>query len=257
MKKSLEFMKIEPIDREPWVKLADGNELAQWDRQKEVIYNQANRQTQKYRFFVEAFDFLTENRIGGDYHEYGCHRGRTFRMALTEARRHNLDSMKFFGFDSFKGLPKPKSQPSVAAWEKGALFTSEEEFARLIKDHGIYVENVRLTKGFYQETLTKELQDQFLSKESQIALACIDCDLYESAVPVFKFIEPLLQEGSLLYIDDFFSGYKGSPVRGVARAFAEFQSKSRYKFVFFMQVGWWGRSFVSYLEDERQAPGSK
>ena len=35
---------------------------------------------------LSLFIFLTDNRVVGDYHEYGCHRCRTFRMALTEAR---------------------------------------------------------------------------------------------------------------------------------------------------------------------------
>ena len=236
----------EGIPQEPWVKLANGAELANWSREDETAYNQANRQTRKYAFFVQAFDFLTDNGIEGDYHEYGCHRGRTFRMALTEARRHNLDCMKFFAFDSFEGLPEVESEPGIPLWKKGALFTSEDEFWRLIKEHGIYVENSRTIKGFYQETLTKELQDRFLSDEAKIALACIDCDLYESAVPVFDFIEPFLQEGSLLYIDDFFAGYKGSPSKGVARAFTEFQRKSQFKFTPHMQVGWWGRSFIAH-----------
>jgi len=91
------------------------------------------------------------------------------------------------------------------------------------------------------------LRDKFLDTENKIALVTIDCDLYESAVPVFEFIEPLLQEGSEVYIDDLFAGYKGAPTKGVARAFLEFQRKSRWKFVRHLNVGWWGRSYITYL----------
>ena len=234
-----------PQAKEPWVKLANGYDLAAWDRDDEIAYNQANRQTQKYAFFVQAFDFLTENRIQGDYHEYGCHQGRTFRMALTEARRHNCEMMKFFAFDSFEGLPRLKSKADVALWKQGALCTSEEAFRDLIQQHGIYADRCRTIKGFYQDALTPALQKRFVSQEAKIALACVDCDLYESAVPVFRFLEPLLQDGSLLYLDDLFSGYRGLPTKGVARAFAEFQRKSRFRFVPHLQVGWWGRSFIA------------
>jgi hypothetical protein len=249
MSRILESMGIEAIFHEPWVKLPNGVELTNWNHENEISYNQTNRQVQKYAFFVQALDFISDNKIQGDYHEYGCHRVRTFRMALTEARRHNLDSMKFFAFDSFEGLPEVKSQPSVQVWEKGALCTSEEEFWRLIRDHNIYIDKVRTIKGYYQDILTRELQDGFLSNEAKIALVCIDCDLYESAVPVFDFIDPLLQEGSVVYIDDFFAGYKGSPIKGVARAFAKYQRKSKFKFAPHLQVGWWGRSFVTYLDE--------
>src|SRR6266446_5848975 len=91
--------------KEPWVELADGRALADWEHDQEVAYNQVNRQREKHRFFVRTFDFIKDNRIRGNYLEFGCHRVRTFRMALTEARRHSMDWMKFFAFDSFQGLP--------------------------------------------------------------------------------------------------------------------------------------------------------
>ena len=238
---------MERTKGEPWVKLATGDELADWGRDEEIAYNQGNRQTEKALFYRRAFDFLTDNRVRGDYHEYGCHRCRTFRMALTEARRHNLVGMNFLAFDSFEGLPQPVTDTSVEIWQRGALTTSEEEFRRLVREHGIYADRVRTFKGFYDATLTRELRAKFLDGENKIALATIDCDLYESAVPVFEFIEPLLQEGTVLYLDDLFAGYKGSPTKGVARAFLEFQRKSRWTFVRHLDVGWWGRSYLTYL----------
>jgi len=234
---------------EPWVDLPDGRVLAGWTKDDEVAYNQANRQLEKYRFFVKAFDYLQDSRVRGDYHEYGCHRVRTFRMALTEAKRHFLDHMKFWGFDSFEGLPQSTSKPSHALWSTaGALTTSEEEFHRIVREHGIYADRVHTVKGFYDQSLAPELQVRFRDTEAKIALACIDCDLYESAVPVFRFIEPLIQEGTLLYLDDLLVGYKGSPAKGVARAFLEFQVRSRFRFLRHMDVGWWGRSYIAYLE---------
>lgn len=238
---------IESVFGEPWVKLANGKELAKWGRDDEIAYNQASRQNEKALFFRRAFDFVTDNRVRGDYHEYGCHRCRTFRMALTEARRHNQQDMKFFAFDSFEGLPDPLSDTSVETWRRGALTTSEEQFMEMVREHGIYVERVKTIKGFYRDSLTKQLRNELLDTENKIALVTIDCDLYESAVPVFEFIEPLLQEGSEVYIDDLFAGYKGAPTKGVARAFLEFQQKSRWKFVRHLDVGWWGRSYITYL----------
>ncbi len=241
---------------EPWVKLPDHSAFETWSKQDEVAYNQANRQIEKYRFFVKAFDFIQDCKLVGDYHEFGCHRVRTFRMALSEARRHFLDHMKFWAFDSFAGLPESTSNPSHPLWNTaGALTTSEEEFRAVVERHGVYVDRVHTIKGFYDQVLTPERVNKFLDNEAKIALACIDCDLYESAVPVFNFIEPLLQEGSLLYLDDLFVGYKGSPHRGVARAFLEFQARSRFKFARHMDVGWWGRSYIAYLPQAKVADG--
>lgn len=246
---------IEPLDEEPWVKLADGDELAGWDHENEVTYNQQNRQMEKYRFFVRAFDYLNDSQVPGDYHEFGCHRVRTFRMALTEARRHNMDGMKFFAYDSFEGLPPTTSNPDHEVWgEAGALATSEEEFLRIVTEHGIYVDSVITTKGFYQESLSAELQKKRIDEKNPIALACVDCDLYESAVPVFEFIEPLLQEGAVIYIDDLFVGYRGSPEKGVAKAFLEFQERSRFSFHRHLDVGWWGRSYITFIGGNSASP---
>lgn len=236
---------IARIDGEPWVRLASGTELASWSKEDEIRYNQGNRQAEKYHFFRRIFDFLCENEIGGDYHEYGCHRGRTFRMALTEARRHNLNEMRFWAFDSFEGLPDPVTETSVSKWTRGTLRTSESQFRDLVNAHGIYVDRVRTVEGYYSDSLTRTLQQRFIDEEARIALVTVDCDLYESAVPVFDFIEPVLQDGAVIYMDDLFVGNRGNPSRGVARAFLDFQTRSRFRFIRHLEVGWWGRSYIA------------
>jgi len=241
------------LDHEPWVRLADGRELAKWSKQDEIRYNQGNRQREKYLYFRRTFDFLHENEIKGDYYEFGCHRCRTFRMALTEARRHNLDDMKFWAFDSFEGLPEPTTETSVSKWTSGALTTSETTFLDLVNKHGIYTDKVKTVKGFYSDSLTEKLRDQAETKEQKIALVTVDCDLYESAVPVFEFIEPLLQAGSVIYMDDLFVGNKGNPNVGVARAFLEFQKRSKWSFSRHLDISWWGRSYVAYSGDKPSA----
>src|SRR3954466_6243723 len=85
---------------EPWVELASGSDLSGWARNEQIQYNQMYRQAENVQFFRKTFDFLTDNGIAGDYFEFGCHRGRTFRMALSEARRQNRDAMHFLAFDS-------------------------------------------------------------------------------------------------------------------------------------------------------------
>ena len=244
------FGEVKARADEPWVELPDAAAFTDWDRKDRIIYNQAARQKEKARFFQRTFDFLTDNRIVGDYHEYGCHRARTFRMALSEAARHQLETMKFHAFDSFEGLPQPTSQTSVEIWQRGALTTTEEAFLDIVHQHGLFLDGIRTIKGFYGETLTAKLRQQYLDQERKIALAAVDCDLYESAIPVFEFMDPLLQEGSVIYIDDLFAGHRGNPTKGVARAFLEYQRNTRWRFVRHLDVGWWGRSYIVYLESE-------
>jgi O-methyltransferase len=234
---------------EPWVELADGTQLADWSHDDEVIYNQVSRQEGKVQMFRRTFDFLTGNHIAGDYYEFGCHRCRTFRMALTEARKHALTDMKFYAFDSFEGLPQPTTGPRVAGWQAGMLKTDIDAFMGMVTEHGIFVKNVEPVKGYYDESLTPALQRRLLNSGRKIALATIDCDLYESAQPVFAFMEPLLQEGTVIYMDDLFSGYAGNPTLGVARAFLEWQQTSQWKIQRHLDVGAWGRTYICYKPD--------
>lgn len=231
---------------EPWVELPNGVELKDWGKEEQIIYNQVCRQKGYHEFYMKAFDFLYANQIHGDYLEFGCHSVRTFRMALTEARRQNMDSMRFLAFDNFEGLPEPDQIDGVVStYVKGALATSEEEFLRITNAHGIYTDKIRTFKGMYQDRLTHALQAELLQEGIKASLICVDCDLYESAVPVFAFIEPFIQEGTVLYINDYFVGYRGSPFSGVGKAFEEFKSFSSFTYAPHSSVGAFGFSFIS------------
>lgn len=231
---------------EPFVELATGEYFANTTNADLILANQQMRQAEKYQFYRLCFDYINENSIYGDYHEYGVHKARTFRMALTEARRQDMEEMQFFAFDSFQGLPASNSHLHDG-WIEGALTTSEESFQNIIKQHGIYTDKVHTVRGFYDQVLTEKCVSHFLNCNNKIAVVTVDCDLYESAVPVFKFIENLIQTGTVVYIDDYFVGHRGSVKHGVTRAFDEYKNYSRFDFVPFLPVGWWGKSFIANL----------
>ena len=48
----------------------------------------------KYEFFQKAFDLIYDNTIH-DYFEFGVHRARTFRFALSQAKRRNMKKSNF------------------------------------------------------------------------------------------------------------------------------------------------------------------
>ncbi len=227
---------------EPWVHLPNDQELASWGRQEEIAFNQQNRARERWEFFVRAFDYLTDSKIDGDYHEFGSHRCRTIRMALSAARMHNLDKMRFVVYDSFAGLPDPSPYDGDPRWKAGALTTSLRTFRDLTRAHGIYVDRIEAVKGYYHDTLTDPD-----AKPQTIAFANVDCDLYESAIYVFRYVDTQLEPGSIVYLDDYFVGNKGDPNKGVARAWDEYTRGLRcsWKFVPHLTVGWWGRSFIA------------
>ena len=234
---------------EPYVKIMTAAELSEWTKADEILDNQQRRQQIKYEAFKNFFDMLNENCVVGDYLEFGCHRVRTFRMALTEAYKHSLD-MRFYAFDSFRGLPDHTIKSEHPGWTQGALSTPVDEFWRIVKAHGLYIDKIFPIEGYYSESLSEELLYRQIEVEKvKAALITVDCDLYESARDVFNYVIPLIQAGSIVYLDDYWAGHKSSPVRGVAAAFAEFIPKlerSGYKMAEHLTIGWWGKSFIAY-----------
>ena len=176
---------------EPWfeerINSITGKE--NWTKEDEIVYNQNNRQKAKHYFFYQAFEFITENSMEGDYHEFGCHRCRTFRMALLEANKHFLqDKMKFYAYDSFKGLPGVEQDHQFdSRWNPGSLYTSKEKFIDLIINSGFEFKNIETIEGFYDKSLP-EINHEEMYGERKASLINIDCDLYESVIPVFSHI---------------------------------------------------------------------
>ena len=115
------------MNREPWfvdsLQPADG---VVWQKVMKV-WNQSHRHTQKHNFFINSFD-IVENNINGDYHEFGCRKARTFRMALLEAKRHFLDDMSFYALTASDALLKSTEHHNNTRWTPGSLATSQEDF---------------------------------------------------------------------------------------------------------------------------------
>ncbi len=222
------------------------NDFENWTKQDEINYNNNEiRQKAKYWFFQNAFDFISGNQVMGDYMEFGCHKARTFRMALSEARKKSFDWMNFYAFDSFEGLPEANDIDKFPGWEQGQLKTSEDVFRQIIKEHGVYVDKVKMIKGYYNNTLDSVLAEEFHLKNTKVALAYIDCDFYESAKDVLSFLDDFIQDGTVLAFDDW-NTYKSNPNKGEKKAFAEFKEKSKWKFEEFINYGWMGKSFIAY-----------
>lgn len=234
--------------QEPWFtadfKLATTSEL----RATLIERNQRRRQNDKFEFFRRAFDFVTDNEIRGDYLEFGCHRARTFRMATNEAMCHQINEMRFYAFDSFCGMPpNPDGGAVLDRWSVGNLATSEAEFLSLVAHPALEQSRVKTIAGYYSESLNKKTHSKLLEDNVCASIVCIDCDLYESAESVFEFLNDFLQEGTIIYLDDFFAGYKGNPLRGVAGAFREFTERcSVWGFTEYLAVGAFGKSFICY-----------
>lgn len=170
-----------------------------------------------------SLESIAKSDLHGDYYEFGLYRGYTLWLAQREADRLGLDDMKFFGFDSFSGLPDVRGADRDAAiFIPGDYGASKAEVTRYLTEHGFDWRRGHLVEGFFDASLTEELKTKLEMRPA--ALVMVDCDLYQSTVPVLKFIENLLQDGTILIFDDWHC-FSEDPTQGEPRAFAEFLSR--------------------------------
>ena len=189
-----------------------------WLRQDFTRYALENREN----IFLSVARFGVANRpIEGYYFEFGCHSGKTMKMAWKHSR-HVFD-WTFVGFDSFEGLPEIKPKDDQVIWGKGKLTTTEDDFVRIVTSAGMPRNRLKTVKGFYDQTLTPELADNLGKKKA--AAIYIDCDLYESTVPILEFIKGFLQIGTIIIFDDWYC-FHGDPIRGERRAWSEFTERN-------------------------------
>lgn len=176
------------------------------------------RESQRRNIFMSIAVFCFHNQpIEGYYLEFGSHTARTMRLAWDAF--HALYDFNYVSFDSFEGLPELAEIDRMPIWKKGALKTSEEDFLRIMREHGMPREKLVTVKGFYNDTLTEELKQKMLPTKA--AVIYVDCDLYESTATVLRFAKDFLQRGTVIVFDDWFCFY-GDPERGERRAFNEF-----------------------------------
>jgi len=124
-----------------------------------------------------------------------------------------LNSSVIDGFDSFEGLPE--------FWRDGfgkGVFAMDG--LPNVKS------NVRLHKGWFDDTLPKFLRD--VPADQKIAYLHIDCDLYSSTATVFNLLWDRIVSGTIIVFDEYFNypDWRG----GEFKAFKEFTANSGHEY---------------------------
>jgi O-methyltransferase len=214
----------------------------------------------------KAASFIAADLIIGDYLEFGVFQGGSIiaaHRALTRAyeersqvntwgvyehdsiaRRNQFQQMRYFAFDSFKGLPKPEGLDSFTAeFEEGKYACSEQQFLHNLHNGGVPMEKISTVPGFYEDSLKPSVIEQH--KMTKAAIVWIDCDLYSSTKSVLDFIPPLMTDGTVFIFDDWF-GYRGNPTLGEQRAWFEFTAQHpSWIFSEYQKEGPWRMSFIA------------
>lgn len=183
----------------------------------------------------QAMEYTLHCKLGGDYLEFGVWQGRTFAAACRLAQERSL-KMRFWAFDSFEGLPSDEGM-----FHKGEFSSSQARFLRNLKKTGADLARVEVVPGWFDKL------GPLPSLKARIIW--IDCDLYESTVPVLKLITPTLQSGTVIFFDDW-NCFAGDPDQGEQRACAEWlRENPEITLRSFLPFGWHGQSFIVRKSD--------
>jgi O-methyltransferase len=196
----------------------------------------------KYVHLLESVNYMRVSQPMGVpqvFFEFGCHSGRTFSAVVNAAKYLDKKETEFYAFDSFEGLPETDIEED-GIFRTGSYCTSKSDFLRIVKQKtGLDLDNDHIIKGFYSESLTKELQ----ARMPKVGMVHIDVDLYSSTMEVLEFIKPLLVVGTVLIFDDWYCFPPGAN-KGEMRAVKEFtEANPDFKLEEWKAYSTFGKSF--------------
>ena len=136
----------------------------------------------------------------GDYLEFGVFNGSSLGSAYLTAKRMGLSSMRFFGFDSFEGLPAG-TEDEHDILQRGFYRCPFEKTEECLRRRGVNTDEIVWIKGLYQDTLNDETIND--KKIGGIGIIFVDCDTYSSSKSVLDFLAPLITEPAIICLDDW------------------------------------------------------
>ncbi len=172
----------------------------------------------KFYNIYKIWNNIRLDSISGDYIEFGIFKGKALLHSVKTYKKifKGKKDIQFYGLDSFEGFPVDNHN----FYTKANFLVS---FEKVCSDFKKY-KNVKIYKGYFQEIVeTSEFENKTFS------FVFVDCDIYESSLDVFKYIENRINKGGFLMIDDFTSIDKNG--NSIYKAFNETLDKD--KFVYF------------------------
>lgn len=164
------------------------NRFSKWcNEHRNIPFTSFGRPRHDPKKRLELFEFVydSENLSGPiDYLEFGVASGASLRWWV--GKNHDPSS-RFFGFDSFEGLPQ-----DFGFLKKG---TFSQEAMPEIGDR-----RCELKPGLFQQTLPVFLQSETLDRRNVIHL---DADLYSSTLFVLTAFGLILKKDDILIFDEF------------------------------------------------------
>jgi Macrocin-O-methyltransferase (TylF) len=138
--------------------------------------------------------------------EFGVSSGDSLRHLAAQSRER-----KWFGFDSFKGIPEPWY------WEPAGRYAVDSIPAM--------PGNVSLVHGLFSDSLPQfvERMRPELDRDG-IAFLNVDCDLYSSTVDIFTHLGAWIRPGTVIHFDEYWNYIDWT--NGESKAFDEFTART-------------------------------
>lgn len=190
-------------------------------------------------------DYLVGTEISGDYLEFGVFMGKTFSYTCRLMERL-FPQMQFVALDSFEGLPEPTGidvhDGYASGFYAGQFACDVDQFSANLSASGVDMGRVHIVKGWFNETLKPGQEEA--GAITKVAAAWIDCDLYESTVPVLDYLTQRLSVGSVLLFDDW-RCYRNLADFGQQRACREWLERNpSIRLNEFIDFGFHGKAFT-------------
>lgn len=180
----------------------------------------------KYLALKKVHYLTAIEHLEGAYLEFGVFNGSSFCHSMRCCRSFahlnpGLLDDEFIGFDSFGGFGVLPDEEKHPFYTDANFATSLPRVERRARRAARGKARFRLMPGFFHESLAGGAAAMGLKKARVIF---IDSDTFSSAFDALTFCEPLVQEGTYIVLDDYFS-YRGSRKKGVAHAFTLFTER--------------------------------
>jgi O-methyltransferase len=149
----------------------------------------------------DCVEDVLRSRVPGDLIETGVWRGGAtiFMRAILEA--HGVRDRRVWVADSFEGVPLP-APLRYPADRDDTLFTYKELAVPLetvkanFAKYGLLDNQVRFLQGWFRDTLPT-------APITQLAVARLDGDLYESTFDALQYLYPKVSVGGYVIVDDY------------------------------------------------------
>lgn len=177
----------------------------------------------KFRFFNSLFGLI--RNIDGDVVECGVGFGHSLFLLSYISHIENKHRT-VYGFDSFEGFPEPgkedqsRRNPKKGEWK---VITTDELVDVFTRRSGLPVsafQKLKITKGFFEETLPKASIDK-------IAFLHLDVDLYQSYKTCLENLYTKVVPGGVIVFDEYRQQQDVWP--GAVKAIDEFFSDKNEK----------------------------